>query len=376
MGKDFEPISGSTVFNALKNEPLIILAANTRINIGALDGIFEAAKSLNSVVIFELAKSESNLEGGYSGLTPEVFAKKVKIAAEKADHPWYVLHADHLTVKTGSSEELAELKELILAQIKVGYSSFAIDGSFLFDLEGKTEPEQLEKNIEITTEIAYFIKERMKGKEFGLEVEVGEIGKKDQDGFVFTTVAEAKTFIEALNKNEVFPHYLAIANGSTHGNIFDAKGNPMEQISINIPQTIAVAEAIKPLNVRLAQHGITGTPLELIEKHFPKGLILKGNVGTHWMNIIWDVLKTSDPDLYNQIWNWTIDTFKPKNPEKPDIQIFGKNSKYAIKQYFNEIYKINNESTDKIRLKTREEAIKFIKTFNTQNSVEFIKKTL
>ncbi len=376
MGKEFEPLPGSMVFNALKDEALIILAVNPRINIGVLDGIFAAAKSLNSVVIFELAKSESNLEGGYSGLTPSKFAKNVKTAAEKADYPWYVLHADHLTIKKDSPEEISEVKELILAQIKAGFSSYAIDGSFLFNLEGRTELEQLQKNIDITTEIAHFIREEMKGKEFGLEVEVGEIGKKDQEGFVFTTVAEAKTFIEALKKNDVFPHYLAIANGSTHGNIFNSSGKPIEQISINIPQTIAIAEAIKPLNVRLAQHGITGTPLELIEEHFPRGLILKGNVGTHWMNIVWDVLKTSEPDLYNKIWNWTIETFKPKNVGKPDIQIFGRNSKYAVINHFDEIYQISNETVKKLQVKAQEEAIKFIRAFNTQNSVDLIKKTL
>ncbi|NVM29013.1 MAG: class II fructose-bisphosphate aldolase [Candidatus Helarchaeota archaeon] len=376
MGKEFEPLPGSIVFDALKEQPLIILAVNPRINIGVLDGIFAAAKSMNSVVIFELAKSESNLEGGYTGLTPDHFAKNVKEAAKNADYPWYVLHADHLTIQKGTTAEIEDVKKLILSQIEVGYSSFAIDGSFLFNLEGKNELEQLEKNIEVTTQIAHFIKEKMKGKEFGLEVEVGEIGKKDQEGFVFTTVAEAKTFIENLNKNDVYPNYLAIANGSTHGNIYDEKGNPIDQISINIPQTIEIGKAIKPFNVRIAQHGITGTPLDLIEKHFPRGLILKGNVGTHWMNIVWDVLKASDPQLYQKIWNWTIETFKPKNPSMPDHQLFGKNAKYGIKQHFTEIYEISPEITEKIRAKAYDEAIKFLKAFNTRNSVDFIKKAL
>ena len=376
MGKEFEPLPGSIVFNALKEQPLIILAVNPRINIGVLDGIFTAAKSMNSVVIFELAKSESNLEGGYTGLTPDHFAKNVKEAAKNADYPWYVLHADHLTIQKGTTAEIEDVKKLILSQIEVGYSSFAIDGSFLFNLEGKNELEQLKKNIEVTTQIAHFIKEKMKGKEFGLEVEVGEIGKKDQEGFVFTTVAEAKTFIENLNKNDVYPNYLAIANGSTHGNIYDEKGNPIDQISINIPQTIEIGKAIKPFNVRIAQHGITGTPLDLIEKHFPRGLILKGNVGTHWMNIVWDVLKASDPQLYQKIWNWTIETFKPKNPSMPDHQLFGKNAKYGIKQHFTEIYEISPEITEKIRAKAYDEAIKFLKAFNTRNSVDFIKKAL
>ncbi|HUX99544.1 MAG TPA: class II fructose-bisphosphate aldolase [Candidatus Deferrimicrobium sp.] len=376
MGNEFEPLPGSIVFNALKNQPLIILAANPRINIGVLDGIFEAAKSMNSVVIFELAKSESNLQGGYTGLTPEFFAKNVKTAAIKADYPWFILHADHLTIQKATPEEISEVKELIISQIKVGFSSFAIDASFLFNLDGRNELEHLQRNIEVTTQIANFIKDNMKGKEFGLEVEVGEIGKKDKEGLVYTTVAEAKTYIQSLNKNGIFPHFLAIANGSTHGNIYDAEGNVIDQISINIPRTIEIAKAIEPFNVRIAQHGITGTPLELIEKHFPRGLILKGNVGTHWMNIVWDVLIKSEPVFYKKLWNWTIETFKPKSPKKADKEIFGENAKYGIKQFFNEINALEPQTVEAIKATAYREAIKFLKAFNSQNSVDLVKKAL
>jgi len=370
------PLPGSLFFNALKDQPLIILAANTRINIGVLDGLFQAAKELNSVIIFELAKSESDLKGGYTGLTPNQFASNVREVAERIDHPWYVLHADHLTLKKGTSDEIQNVKELIRTQIRAGYSSFAIDASFLFNLEGKDDLEQLQKNIEVTTNLAHFIRKQMKGEEYGLEVEVGEIGKKDADGFVFTTVPEATTFIQELNKNDVFPHYLAIANGSTHGNIYDKNGNPIEQISINLTQTIKIAKAIEPYNVRLAQHGITGTPIELIEKHFPRGLILKGNVGTHWMNIVWDTLKENEPDLYRQIWNWTIETFKSKGPTMPDQEIFGKNSKYAIIQHYDQIYALKTKTVEAIKKIAYSEGLKFLKAFHSQDSVDFVQKAL
>lgn len=376
MSYEFNPLPGSTVYNALKDQPLIILAVNPRINIGVLDGIFEAAKKSNSVIIFELAKSESDLDGGYSGLTPSMFAKNVKKAAVEANYPWYILHADHLTVKSGTPEDIASVKELIMTQIQEGFSSFAIDGSFLFNLNGKNEKEQLQKNIEVTTEIAHFIKDRMKGREFGLEVEVGEIGKKNEAGFVFTTVPEAKTFIQSLNENDVYPNLLAIANGSTHGNIYDEQGNVIEQISINIPQTIEIAKAIAPYNVRIAQHGITGTPLSLIEKHFPRGLILKGNVGTHWMNIVWETFEALEPNLYKKLWNWTINTFKAKNQGKPEKQIFSKNSKYAIKQHFDDIHAINEQTLEKLRERAYEEALQFFKAFNSQNSADLVQKAL
>ena len=46
----------------------------------------------------------------------------------------------------------------------------------------------------------------MNGKEFGLEVEVGEIGRKDTEGLVLTRPEEAVGFIQALNENDVHPH--------------------------------------------------------------------------------------------------------------------------------------------------------------------------
>jgi len=366
----YKALAGSEVYSALKDQSSIILACNTRITIGVLDGIFKAAKKMNSMIIFELAKSECDLSGGYTGLTPEIFAKNVKEAAERVDWPWFILHGDHLTIKK-SETDIKIVKDLILSQIKAGYTSFAIDASFLFNIDGKNTKDQLKENIEVTTEIAHFIKENSKGMEFGLEVEVGEIGKKDEHGMVITTVDEAVTFIQSLNENNVYPNLLAIANGSTHGQIFDNAGNPIEQVSIDIPRTINIAKAIDKYNVRIAQHGITGTPISLIATEFPKGkVLLKGNVGTYWMLIAWDVLKVFQPDLYKKIWDWVI------NYEKTDMkhpEVFGKFSKYAIKQFFDEIYAVDEDTQEALKAIGYSEALKFLKAFNSKNTVNLLK---
>ena len=88
----------------------------------------------------------------------------------------------------------------------------------------------MEKNIQITSEIARYIKSRMKDTDFGLEVEVGEIGRKDDHGLVLTKPEEAVAFIKALNENDVYPQVLAIANGSVHGHTYDESGNVIEQL--------------------------------------------------------------------------------------------------------------------------------------------------
>jgi fructose-bisphosphate aldolase class II len=218
----------------------------------------------------------------------------------------------------------------------------------------------------------------MSGRPFGLEVEVGEIGKEDEHGKVVTTPDEAVTFVRALNESGVYPHVLAIANGTTHGNIYDEHGNPIEQVSIDIPQTIAVAKALKENNmdVRIAQHGITGTPRELINTVFPKGDIIKGNVATFWQNMVMDTIKVYHPLLYKEIFQWVIDTYKPKNPGKKDAEIFGKNAKFAIKQFFDRIYSVDDETKSTFEALAYGEARVFFKAFESKGTASIVRKNI
>jgi len=371
----FGPMPGNKMFEALYDAEGIIMAVNTRIVPGVVKGIFRAAKSLRTAVIFELAKSESDLKGGYTGLTPQDFSAAVHDVANEVGFAKWVLHADHITVQKGTDDEIKEVKTLIEAQIKAGYTSFAIDASFLFDLNESTVLGQLQKNIDVTTELVGFIKDKMDGKEFGLEVEVGEIGKKDEGGLVLTTAEEAATFIKELNNRGIFPQVLAIANGSTHGNIYDEYGNLIEQISINVERTVEIAKEIEPFKVRIAQHGITGTPLKFINTKFPKGLILKGNVGTFWMNLAWEVFEIFEPQLYEDIWNWTLDTYKDAAAKKgitKNNEIFGKYSKFAIKEFKDRIYSVSEETENALEAKAYAGAMMFFKAFGAVGTADRI----
>ncbi len=376
----YEPISSSCMFNALKDEDCIIMACNTRTIVGLLKGIFRAAKELDAAVIFELAKSECNLEGGYTGITPAEYGKATRDVAEEAEFDIWALHADHLTVKNGTKDEIAETKKLIEAQVDAGYTSFAIDASFLFNEQGKTAEEQLARNIAVTTELAKFIKEKMGKKEFGLEVEVGEIGKKDEHGRVLTTPEEAVTFIKKLNENGIFPNAIAVANGTVHGDIYDEAGNIVQQ-TIDIELTIRIANALKQnnLDVRIVQHGITGTPIEIIEKGFPKKAIVKGNVGTTWQNIVWDVLNDKEPELFNEIWHWVLTTYKEeaeKKGIKSEKALFGKFSKNAFKQFKGRIHSLPEETVEAIEEKSYETATIFFRAFNAAGSAQKVRDAM
>ena len=374
---DYGPIPGSTIFRGISGQKAIIMAANTRIATVA-QGIFKAAKETDSAVFMELARSECDLKGGYTGLTPKDFSEKMQEAAQAVQFDIWALHADHITIKTGDSPEIEGTKELIDAQITAGYTSFAIDASHLFNFEGKNVRQELDKNIQVTSELALYIKNRMKGKDFGLEVEVGEIGRKDGHGMILTRPEEAVAFIKALHEQGVYPHVLAIANGSTHGHVYDELGNVIEQLSIDIPQTKAVAHALRENNLHLgiAQHGITGTPRDLINQHFPKGDIIKGNVGTFWQDVVFDTLKVYEPALYKDIKEWTLENYRAKNPGKKDSQIFDGNCKFAIKEFFKELYAVEEDTEQAIRAMAYAESLVFFKAFSSYGTASLVRKAL
>jgi len=368
------PLPGNKVFNALKDEKSIILACNPRITIGVAKGVFRAAKDLDSALIMELARSECNQHVGYTGLTPKTLSENLKKANEEIKHDIWTLHADHIQIKKGDEEDLKDAKDLIKSQIEAGYKSFAIDASHLFNFEGKTVEEELAPNIKATIELGRFIQGHL--KEFGLEVEVGEIGKKGVGGMVLTKPEEAVSYITRLNQAGINPNLIAIANGSTHGNIFDEDGNAIAQTTINIEQTKEVAKALRDnnLHVRIAQHGITGTPLEIIKDKFPHGDILKGNVATLFQNIVYDAIKKHHPDLWKEIVDWVLKN-KPIEGKKEE-EIIGKNVKYATKEFFDKIYTMSEECRKEIEEKAYKAASDHIKAFNAEGSATIVRNKL
>ena len=374
---DFDPIPGSTILKAVSGHKVIVMAANVRIA-SVAQGIFRAAKDTDSAVFMEIARSECDLKGGYTGLTPADFSGRMNEAARATGFDIWALHADHITIKKGDAPEIEGTKQLIDAQIKAGYTSFAIDASHLFNFEGKNVREELDPNIRITSDLAHYIKSRMNGKEYGLEVEVGEIGRKDGSGLVLTKPEEAVEFIRALNEDDIHPHVLAIANGSTHGHVYDANGNVVEQLSIDIPQTKAIAKALRDnnLNVGIAQHGITGTPRDLINLHFPKGDIIKGNVGTFWQDVVFSTLKVYEPLLYKNIQDWTLEKYRPANPGKSDRQIFDGNCKMAIKEFFKDLYSLDEATEHAIQSMAYAESLVFFRAFGAYGSASLVRKSL
>ena len=126
--------------------------------------------------------------------------------------------------------------------------------------------------------------------------------------------------------------------------------------------------------IGIAQHGITGTPRELINQHFPKGDIIKGNVGTFWQDVVFNTLKVYEPGLYKDIQEWTLEKYRAANPGKKDRQIIDGNCKFAIKEFFKEIYSVDEDTEKAIQAMAYAESLVFFRAFSSYGSASLVRK--
>ncbi len=347
-------VSGRDIIGAARKKGAVVLAANAR-NPLTIKGVFRAAKKLNSVVLIELAKSESTYCGCTYDNVPDY---AVKYSKELGHGVIFGLHVDHYTIKSMSDvyKAIAHLRQII----ERGWTSVAIDASHNPDWE----------NLMYTRDVAQHIPAYL-----GLEVEVGEIKGPGE----LTTLEEALFFVGGLNAWCIFPDLLAISNGSMHGT-YDKTVGQIEGIDLN--RTKEIADAIARYGVSIAQHGISGTPLDKAAMFLKYG-INKGNVGTLWQNIIFGleiepetgnaVIKdgsyVKDPkrgipmDLWNKIVAWA------------DEQGYSRKSgdyKKANKPFHDQIMALPEEIQEQIVAETEEWATKYIKAFASEGTAELI----
>jgi fructose-bisphosphate aldolase class II len=331
-------LNSKDILRVLREERVIIMACNTRLK-HVIPGIMRAAEELDAVVAFELAKSECDVEGGYTGFTPRTYVEAIVEAADRVgfSRPFFI-HGDHITVKDTSDKTVESARRLINAEIEAGYTSFAIDASF----------NPIPDNIRITCDLARPIT----ALGLGLEVEVGEIKSTGQEAQI-TTVAEATEFIAGLRDNDLSPDMLAVNNGSKHGNYLEG-----EKIFIDLERTGQIYKAVSPFGVVIAQHGVTGTPMHLLGRFADYG-IRKANVGTQWQNI---AHRDLPPPLMEEMRAWAREA--------------GKDIKFATKVFKGRIDKVDEASRGRIEQAAYEEAKRFIMAFRAEGTATAVTQAL
>ncbi len=234
------------------------MAANGRSNI-IIHGVLRAAQMANSAIIIEIAKSEGGANA-YCAVSFWNIARQVDAACNELGITVPVaIHADHYGIKNENDVTKAQVE--IPSMFDAGITSIAIDASHLPD----------DQNLLASLKLNPFIPDWA-----GLETEVGEI--KGKDGL--STVEEALFLVQGFNAHGVFPDWIALNNGTTHGIEASDQG-------IQVDLTADIHNALEPYKVSGAQHGTSGNSSERLRNIVAKTRTTKANVATALQMVSW-----------------------------------------------------------------------------------------
>ncbi|MBU1406263.1 MAG: class II fructose-bisphosphate aldolase [Proteobacteria bacterium] len=252
-------VSGKVIDRAMiaKGKAMTI-AANGRNNF-IIRGALLAAQRANAAIIIEIARSE----GGAKAYCPVNYwnmAMQVDQAMNELGITVPVaIHADHYGIKKETDLDFAKVE--IPTIFEAGITSIAIDASHLPD----------DKNLLTNLALAQLVPDWA-----GLETEIGEI-KGDQG---LSTPAEALFLIQGLNAHNIFPDWIALNNGTTHGIEESGQG-------IQVGLTAEVHAKLAPYHISGAQHGTSGNSSERLREIAAKTSTTKANVATALQMVSW-----------------------------------------------------------------------------------------
>jgi len=254
-------VSGKAIDRALISKgKAMTIAANGR-NHFVIRGALCAAQRANAAVIIEIAKSEGGANA-YCAVNFWNMARQVDALCNE----WGItipvaIHADHYGIKSDQDVEKAKVE--IPTMFDAGITSIAIDASHLPD----------DENLLASLALHPFVP-----KWAGYETEVGEI--KGKEGL--STVEEALFLVQGLNAHDIFPDWIALNNGTTHGIEASDKG-------IQVPLTKEIHNALAKYRISGAQHGTSGNSSQRLREITWETSTTKANVATALQMITWGV---------------------------------------------------------------------------------------
>jgi fructose-bisphosphate aldolase class II len=252
-------VSGKVIDRAmLAKGKAMTIAANGR-NYFIIRGALTAAQKANSAIIIEIAKSEGG-GSAYCAVNYWNIARQVDAVCNELGITIPVaIHADHYGIK--SDQDIKAAKIEIPTIFEAGITSIAIDASHLPD------DQNLLANIALNPCVP---------KWAGLETEVGEI--KGKEGL--STVEEAMFLIRGLNAHDIFPDWIALNNGTTHGIEASDQG-------IQVDLTAEIHKRLEKYKVSGAQHGTSGNSSERLRAIAAQTRTTKANVATALQMLSW-----------------------------------------------------------------------------------------
>jgi len=252
-------VSGKAIDRAmLAKGKAIAIAANGR-SYFAIRGALQAAQRANAAIIVEIAKSEGGASA-YCAVSLWNIARHVDaLCNELGITVPIAIHADHYGVKGEADVENAKVE--IPSMFDAGITSIAIDASHLPD------DENLLASLKLSPCVPSWA---------SLETEVGEI--KGSEGL--STAEEALFLIRGLNAHGVFPDWIALNNGTSHG--LEASGQ-----GIQVELTAEIHAALARYGISGAQHGTSGNNSDRLRRIVAETRTTKANVATALQMISW-----------------------------------------------------------------------------------------
>ncbi len=252
-------VSGKVIDRAMLGKgKAMTIAANGRSHF-IIRGALRAAQRANAVLLIEIAKSEGGANA-YCAVNYWNMARQVDAVCNELGITVPVaVHADHYGIKGAADVDAAKIE--IPTMFDAGITSIAIDASHLPD------DENLLANLELNPYIP---------KWAGLETEVGEI--KGKAGL--STKDEALFLISGLNAHDIFPDWIALNNGTTHGIEASDEG-------IQVDLTASIHAALEKYSVSGAQHGTSGNSSDRLRSIAQQTRTTKANVATALQMISW-----------------------------------------------------------------------------------------
>ncbi len=301
-------VSGKVIDRAMTAKgKAMTIAANGR-NHFVIRGTLQAAQRANAAVIIEIAKSEGGASS-YCAVTSWSIARETDALCNELGITVPVaIHADHYGIKSEKDLKTAMIE--IPSMFDAGNTSIAIDASHLPD----------DQNLLASIAINPYIPQWA-----GYETEVGEI--KGKEGL--STVAEALFLIQGLNAHGIFPDWIALNNGTTHGIEASDAG-------IQVQLTKDIHTALSKYKISGAQHGTSGNNSDRLREIAQQTRTTKANVATALQMISWGVqvnefgnayldekgefVKVSDQGMTDEVWAEMVAHAKSKNLKAGDYK--------------------------------------------------------
>lgn len=252
-------VSGKVIDRAMiAKGNAMTMAANGRSHL-VIRGALQAAQRANAALIIEIARSEGGARA-YCATNYWNMARQVDALCNELGITIPVaIHADHYGIKTPDDIPFAKVE--IPTIFDAGITSIAIDASHMAD------DDNLLANIELAGCFPAWA---------GYETEIGEIKGK----FGLSSPEEALFLVQGLNAYGIYPDWIALNNGTTHGIEASDQG-------IQVDLTKEVHNVLATYYISGAQHGTSGNNSERLRAIVAQTRTTKANVATALQMISW-----------------------------------------------------------------------------------------